>query len=269
MDDFSYIVNAPYIMWPTVLFAGLVFGSFVTLATHRLPKDEDIFYKRSQCGKCEHVLGILDLFPLFSWLVLGGKCRYCRVPISARYPCIELVQMALFAVVYGIYGATGDAVILMLLSVCILTAIIIDFEHYILPDGLNISMGILAVVYQWLHGAAWEQFIIMPFASVALGLTLRAVVSKMKQQEALGLGDVKFLFVAGLFLSPELFITFLFLAGVIGIVTAVLWRLLGKGDVFPFGPALCVSLFLCLLFPSIPGELYGQMLRLSESYLYQ
>src|SRR5690348_11004379 len=83
--------------------AGLVFGSFATLVSYRLPREEPIVAGRSRCPICRMPLGPAALVPVFSWLLGGGKCRYCGAGISARYPLTELAQMALFLAVYAVY----------------------------------------------------------------------------------------------------------------------------------------------------------------------
>jgi len=78
------------IIYLTVFITGVMFGSFFTLAIHRVPKKEDIWFKRSYCPKCNHRLGFWDLIPVLSYLFLMGKCRYCKEKIRIRYLLIEL-----------------------------------------------------------------------------------------------------------------------------------------------------------------------------------
>src|SRR4051812_8689122 len=93
-----------------VLFAGLVFGSFVTCASYRLPLEQDIVVKPSYCPHCNARLGFKDLWPVLSWLTNRGKCRHCQVKVSARYPLTELATAALFLLVYAHYGLTGQGI---------------------------------------------------------------------------------------------------------------------------------------------------------------
>ena len=80
----------------TIAIAGTVFGSFFTLAVHRIPKKEDITHERSYCPKCNHKLQFLDLIPVFSYLFLGGKCRYCKEKIRPRYLLLEIFSGLVF-----------------------------------------------------------------------------------------------------------------------------------------------------------------------------
>ena len=94
----------------TIAISGTVFGSFFTLAVHRIPKNEDITHERSYCPKCNHKLHFLDLIPVFSYLFLGGKCRYCKEKIRPRYLLLEIFSGLVFlllALSYNIGSQTG------------------------------------------------------------------------------------------------------------------------------------------------------------------
>ncbi len=87
-----------------VFIIGTLFGSFFTLATYRIPRKQDIVFKRSYCPNCEHELGFFDLIPVLSYIFLGGKCKYCKQKISIRYPLFELSNGAIFLFIYMIFG---------------------------------------------------------------------------------------------------------------------------------------------------------------------
>src|SRR5437868_3047608 len=110
-----------------VLFCGLVFGSFITCASYRLPRHEDMIVKPSHCPHCKTKLGFKDLWPLLSWATSRGKCRHCGTAVSLRYPLTELASAALFLTVYARYGLTLQGVILALLGVVLLVMIVVDF----------------------------------------------------------------------------------------------------------------------------------------------
>ena len=84
------------LIYITIAISGTVFGSFFTLAVHRIPKHQDITHERSYCPNCNHKLGFLDLIPVFSYIFLGGKCRYCKNKIRPRYLILELCSGAIF-----------------------------------------------------------------------------------------------------------------------------------------------------------------------------
>lgn len=234
-----------------LLLTGLAFGSFVTLVSYRLPRGEPICGGRSRCPECKATLGVPALFPLFSWLWQRGKCRYCRAPIGLRYPLTELTQALLFLMVYAAYGLSWQALVLALLSVALLVMVVVDFEWYIIPDEVQVACAVLAVAFHWLGGTPFTDVLLGVGMGTLIGFSLRFGYGFVMRKEGLGWGDVKFLIVAGLWMAS---ITdwppFLFYAGIWGVVTAVIWRALGKGARFPFGPALAASLLMALLTPS-------------------
>ena len=94
------------VLYILIFIMGTVFGSFFTLATYRIPKRQDITHTRSYCPNCEHKLGFLDMIPVFSYIFLGGKCRYCKQKISPRYLILELLSGITFVIIAYLSGLT-------------------------------------------------------------------------------------------------------------------------------------------------------------------
>lgn len=231
--------------------AGLALGSFATALAYRIPRGEQFTKGRSRCPSCGHSLGIRDLVPVFSWLWLQGKCRYCKTSCSFGYPLTECLVALILWTTYATLGLSVASLVVMLYGVCLIVLSVIDFEHYIIPDGLNISMLVLAIGYRLTQPTPWEYYIIHPLAGLAFGYALRWMMWVWKKQEGLGMGDVKFFIVVFMFLDFPLITAFLFLSGMLGIITAVVWKILGRGQRFPFGPALSMALYLCLVVPEM------------------
>ena len=240
-----------------ILAAGLCFGSFVTLASFRLPRDESVVRPGSRCPSCGTQLKPLDLVPVFSWVAHRGRCAHCKTKVHWRYPAIELVQAALFLGIYFLVGPNGLWVVLALLSVCILTLIVTDLEHMIIPDEIQIVMGILSLAYAWLGGIAWTDLGIGAATGLLIGLSLHYGFKWIRKKDGLGFGDVKFLAVAGAWMGVQPMVPFLFFAGLLGIATALVWRMFNKNPQFPFGPALAISMFMCVLFPQITAAFWS------------
>ena len=229
---------------------GLVFGSFVTLVSYRLPRGEPILGLRSRCPSCRAALGVRDLVPVLSWLAHRRRCRRCGAPVSARYPLIELILGMLFVVVYLRVGASLPGLLLAALAVGLVTLATTDLEAGIIPDKVLLVLAPLGLVYQF---AAGDMRAAAAGAVLAGGLAyaIRLAFQRFRGREALGLGDVKLFATAGLWLGGGAVPAFMVVSGLAGAGFAVLWRRCGGGQVFPFGPALAVSLFIFLLFPGL------------------
>lgn len=234
-----------------ILAFGLIYGSFASMASYRLPRGERIGGGRSHCTACRHPLGVAALVPLFSWLWQKGKCRYCRSPISWRYPLTEVTQALLFLWVYARFGISLEGAVMALFTLILLIAVVVDLEWQIIPDETQIAMLLLGLAFH-IAGGTQVVLVLSSFAiGAAVGLSLYYGYSRLRRVRMLGFGDVKFLMVAGVWLaSPMDWVPFLFYAGLLGIVTGIFWQAAGKGERFPFGPALAASLLLQLLSPA-------------------
>lgn len=234
-----------------ILFAGLCFGSFITCASYRLPLDIDVIKKPSFCPSCNAKLTFKDLWPVLSWVTAGGKCRHCKTKVSVRYPLIEIFTAAIFLLIYHQYGWTLQALLLVLLAVALLIMIVADLEHYIIPDQIHVFMLPLGLIYHYVIGTPPKEVTYGFLFGAGLGLALHYGYGALRKKEVLGFGDVKFFAVAGVWLTFMPFIPFLFFSGIFGVCFGLVWRACGKGPVFPFGPALAASLFMCVIFPEI------------------
>jgi len=137
-------------LWAAIAFIyGIAIGSFLNVVIWRLPRGLTVSTPTwSFCPRCEHRLGALDLVPVVSFLALRARCRYCRAPISWRYPGIELLTGVLFALVGWRFGGMAEAVVFNCLFVALLVCVFfIDLEHFIIPDGLNVLAMLVGFVH--------------------------------------------------------------------------------------------------------------------------
>ncbi|WP_435642025.1 prepilin peptidase [Micavibrio aeruginosavorus] len=236
-----------------VLMFGLCCGSFATALIWRIPRGVSWIVAekgaaRSACPHCQTPLTLWDLIPVFSWVFLRGRCRHCHKPIGWIYPTIELSTLLLCLGVYALWGYNAPGGIVMLTIPFLVALFVIDVRHFILPDQLNALVGVLGVIYQFvLGGAEGAGFALL--AGVIWGacaFVLGFLMKKILKKEALGLGDVKFFVVAGIWLPAVMAPPFLMWSGVLGVGLALIWKITGRGAVFPFGPALIVAFGLCL-----------------------
>jgi leader peptidase (prepilin peptidase)/N-methyltransferase len=230
-----------------IALLGVLFGSFVTAWSYRLPRGESILAARSRCVGCEKPLRARDLIPVLSWVMNKGRCGQCGAEVSIRYPLTEIVQALLFLCIFWRYGLQPASLTLMALSVCLLTMSVIDLEHGIIPDLLQLLMLGLAVLFRFQLGSEISDMLVGAASGFAVGLSLHYGYYFVKGRHGLGFGDVKFLGVVGCFLGWMLLSPFGVMSGLMGIGTAFLWKAMGRGRVFPFGPALAMALYACLL----------------------
>ena len=225
---------------------GSVFGSFINCFAWRITHHESILKGRSHCAVCGHTLGALDLVPIFSWLFLKGKCRYCGEKISPRYMLTELVLGAAFLLSFICFGFHWETPRLMALSVALLGLSLVDLEIQEIPDGFIIYGIILWAVTLPLMDdgvkALWQGLL----SGVLIGggiLLISLVMDKVLKKESLGGGDVKLLFMVSLYMSPLAALLNVVLACVLGLLFVAAL----KSEKIPFGPSISLASFVTLL----------------------
>lgn len=248
---------------------GTVFGSFLNCMAWRIVHHESVLKGRSHCAVCGHVLGAADLIPVLSYLLLGGRCRYCREKISPRYMAAEVVCGCGFVVSFlrfGLSMRTLQAVVLF----CILLALsLVDFESYEIPDRFIIAGIAWYLATSWTAGrrlnlmgmtasaiengeamsfSVWGMNLLAGVAGAfAIGggmLVISLLFDHVLGKESMGGGDIKLFFMTSLYLGLAQGIFSLILSCITGLVIAGVMR---KNKV-PFGPAISLAAFISLLY---------------------
>jgi leader peptidase (prepilin peptidase)/N-methyltransferase len=259
-----------YIIATGVFALGAIIGSFLNVVIHRVPREESIAFPASHCPSCDTAIRPYDNIPIISWAVLRGRCRACRAPISARYPAVELLTGALFALTYLLHsGLTLSLPFDLAFVAAIIALVFIDAEHMLLPNVITYPGTALAliarVVVPNLYGVASLGGPETPAWLLSLGgAVLGALVGggflwlvgwlweRARGVEAMGLGDVKMLFMVGAFLGWPLTLLTIFvgvLTGSVAGVAAMARR--GERDMqmlLPFGIFLGLGSLVSLLF---------------------
>ena len=244
--DTDSILQLYLAVWLAVLGAAL--GSFLGCAADRggLPTG------RSRCDHCGHVLAARDLVPVASYLLCRGRCRYCGERISARCLVSELAGAVLFAALGLHFGLQLELVMQLILGSLLLLLSLIDWRTHTLPDKLLLAAALNRLLFVFLL----QQPLSTTLADMALGassvslplLVLSLVMDHLLQKDTLGGGDIKLLFVLGLYLNWLEMILLLF----VGCVLALVWAL-GPGKKRPhaaiaLGPFLSAAWLLVTLF---------------------
>jgi leader peptidase (prepilin peptidase)/N-methyltransferase len=241
------MISGPVAVLVSVLL-GLVFGSLASALSYRLPRGLPVGADRSRCPTCRTALTPRDLVPLLSWTISRGKCRHCGTSVSWRYPAIEIVTALVFV---GAWMASGGdvarAALLALTGFALVVIAVSDFEQRIIPDAMLLFLLPVALAWRSVTGGDWIDCGSGALFGVAVSLALRWAFRRWRGRDALGLGDVKFLGLAGVYLGLLEYGRFLVIAGCGGVILGLAWHALGRGRVFPFGPALCMALAAGLL----------------------
>ena len=270
---------------------GAIIGSFLNVVIHRLPREESIVFPNSKCPSCGSVIAFYDNIPLLSYLLLGGKCRGCRKPISARYPAVELLTACVFIAIAWRDGLSWALPFDLVFAAALLALVFIDAEHMILPNAITYPGIVFAVVARlaipYLTGTVHFDDIpslmtgalsTSPVWLVSLaGAFLGALIGggslwlmgwtweKLRGVEAMGLGDVKMMFMVGAYMGWRLTILTIFIGVLSGsIIGILLMARQGKRDMqmlLPFGIFLGIGAIASLFVGSQLVEMYAGQFR--------
>lgn len=237
-------------MLPTIFFSiiiflyGITIGSFLNVCIYRLPKKENIVTTRSHCTSCGYQLKWYDLIPLFSWLVLGGKCRKCKARISVQYPVIEALNGFLWLTIFFVCGVSIETALYCVLASALLALSVIDFRTYEIPFGFNLMIAALGLIRVLTDLSNWTEYAIGFFA-VSAPLYLIYLVTKGR---GIGGGDIKLMAAAGLLLGWKLIVLSLVIGCILGSVIHVLRMKLSNAEhVLAMGPYLSLGIFIAAL----------------------
>jgi len=194
------------------LVIGLLFGSFANVVIYRLPNKKSIIKPPSACPVCGKRLTVIELVPIFSWVFLGGKCRWCKVKISARYPTVELLCGLLYAsMVY--FSPTFSAIPLCVLAFLLLVVSFIDWDTQEIYDGVLLVGAVVGVAWVafgrflpelFPHAPAWYNALLGVIAGAVPLLFFDRVALLVWKKDGFGYGDVKLMAMAGIFLGWQL-----------------------------------------------------------------
>ncbi len=242
MIVYSY---TPLLVFSVVIAAvlGAVSGSFLNCAGWRIAHGESFVKGKSRCPSCSHELGALDLIPVFSYVFLGGKCRYCKKKISPRYLFAELIMAALAVMCVLFFDLSFLCLRNFLFISCLFCLSVADLEAFIIPNGTLIAA--VAVWLAWLpfSGYGWAEIGLHVLSAAVYGagvLVLSLIMDKLLKKESLGGGDVKLFFVMGLYLGLVASLFSVMLSCVIGLLF-VLFARKKAGEHFPFGPSIAAA----------------------------
>lgn len=251
------------IIFATIII-GLMIGSFLNVCIYRMPSEKSIVTPRSYCPACKHQISWYDNIPVLSFILLLGKCRFCKKSISLRYITVEVLTAVIFVILVRELGLNLITVIYMVLSCGLIIATFIDFEHHIIPDEITYGGMVFGVILSFafpqLHNTANRFYalrdslfglilggaLIYLIASIGT-IVFRKKLKKIGQESAMGGGDVKYMAMIGAFLGWQGAIFVFFLAPFFGSLIGIIEKLRKRADIIPYGPYLSMATLIVIL----------------------
>lgn len=261
---------------------GLLIGSFLNVVAYRVPAGRSIVSPPSACPGCGSRIKAYDNVPVLSWLVLGGRCRSCREPISKRYPLVELATGAFFALVAVWWTTAGFlarsetvASILVLIAFLYLAAIsvvlgLIDLDTHTLPNAIVLPGYLVGTVLLGTAAVLTGDYGELLRAGIGMAaLYVLYLVAALAYPGGMGFGDVKLAGVLGMFLGylgwGQLVVGAFaaFLLGGLFAIALLLLRLAGRKSGIPFGPWMLAGAWVGIVFGGTLGGAYLALLGLA------
>ncbi|RKY29959.1 MAG: hypothetical protein DRP68_06670 [Candidatus Omnitrophota bacterium] len=255
-----------------VFILGSCVGSFLNVCIYRMPREISIVKPFSFCPKCKAPIKWYDNIPILGFFLLGGKCRSCKEPISPRYPLVEAITASLFLILYIKFSLSFSFLKYILFFSLLVVVSFIDIDYHALPVSLcfiGVSLGIIFSLYETIHTITkWGVVNIytLPIVKslvglvagfgftyafkffgdifISLYLAFRKKESIEGEKESLGLGDVDFMGMVGVFLGAKLTILAFFLAPFLAIFYSIFALIFKRSHIIPYLPYLSLASFL-------------------------
>ncbi len=245
-----------------VFIFGAAVGSFLNVCIHRMPKSESVVWPRSHCPKCKKRIPAYDNIPFISFILLRGRCRFCKEKISLRYPLVELITALLFLGFFMRYGLSFNFFFYVVLASALIIATFVDIAHRIIPDEVSIGGALVGLILNSVRGFNLTplSFSFRPMLSSLAGIVVGGGVIYLTgwlfdliyfkllknppingETESMGGGDVKLLAMIGAFLgAPRTLLTF-FIAPFFGVIIGIITLITKKEHTLAYGPFLSLA----------------------------
>lgn len=246
-----------------IIIIGLILGSFLNVVIYRLPRGISIVKPGSFCTSCNSPIKWYDNVPVLSFIILKGKCRNCKKPISLRYPTVEILTAFVLFLVYKKFYFSFQFFGSVIFSLALIALAFIDLEHKILPDKITLSGFVFFLFYSFSNPSKkiWDS---LGGALVGAGslLLIYLLYYFVRKEEGLGFGDIKMMLMVGVFLGiSKTFLTLIiasFLGSIVGLLIAVIMKK-GMKYALPFGVFLSIGAFISHLWGSEIISLYWRL----------
>ena len=239
---------------------GMLIGSFLNALIYRLPLGINIAHPRSSCPHCKHIISWHQNIPIVSFAFLKGKCSNCKAKISWQYPLIEFLT-GLFALISAPNSLAPTDLFNFLFFLGVFSAFlvhfIVDLKHQILPDSINIYLGILFFIISFVT-KPWTHWLVGFGVGLGFPLLVSWLFYLVKGQIGLGGGDIKLYAVLGLYLGPIAIIQNIFMSCFLGAIVGLILigtKVIKKENPIPFGPFIIIASSFQIFTPGLMGHL--------------
>ncbi len=261
----------PVLIYIFAFLFGAIVGSFLNVCIFRIPLGKSLISPSSRCPQCKIAIKAYDNIPILSYFLLGGRCRSCRAPISARYPLVEGMT-ALFSVFLMLkFGLSASFFISFILISSLVVVSFIDLDHRIIPDTISLPGIILGLLASFMKPAGQNDFLVrFVFRTVKGGINMATLDSLLgifigggllyavavlfywvTKKEGMGGGDIKLLAMIGAFLGWTSTVFTIVVSSLIGSIVGVALMVAKGADskyAIPFGPFLSMGAVIYLFF---------------------
>ena len=239
-----------------VIILGGLWGSFANVCIYRLPLEKGVVSGRSYCPKCKKLITWKDNIPIISYLLLSGKCRKCKKPISSQYALVEFLSILFFIIIYFLYGITLTTLLLMVLSLSFIIIFFIDLKHFIIPNEITFSMMALGFIKSFdpnLNSIFPNYINSLIGGLLGYGIIWSIIYfyKQVRKKEGMGLGDAKLFGVIGFWFGWLAIPFIIFLSSVIALLSVVPSLLKNSRTMssqIPFGPYIIIGTLIYLFF---------------------
>ena len=223
---------------------GAIVGSFLNVCIHRLPRGASIVWPASACPHCERALSWYENIPVLSYLVLRGRCRTCAGPIAVRYPFVEALTAAMFALGWWYYGPGWLFASRLIFGCVLIVQFAIDLEHQLLPHAVSLFGIVAGLALSFVTPPGWQSCVLGMLLGAGLLYGIAFGWEWLRGSEGLGMGDPPMLAMIGAFLGWRMTLVTLMLASFSGTIVGVgliASKRGGMASKLPFGTFLALG----------------------------
>ncbi len=232
----------------------MIWGSFLNVVVYRLPRGLSLIQPPSSCPHCKKRIKVYDNIPVISFLLLGGKCRFCKARIPLTYPLVEILTPLSFLLLHGHFGLSPYFLASCFFASALIALGFIDFYFQVLPDAITVPVLVLSLVYSFFRpDLSLRQALIGAVSGSGFLLLIYTGYYLLRKKEGLGMGDVTMMLAVGAYLGWLKAILTLVLASFSGALVGMFLMLFHKKDLqysLPFGTFLAPAAYISLVWGS-------------------